>query len=189
MSKLGTIFAFSLGAAAGAVVTWKVLKKKYERYAQEEIDSVKETYKKKYEYKDEDKVIYEPTPEVEDAINAGEMVTAYGYSTFSEYTTTEIKETKDEKKEGPYVISPEEFDEIGYETSNLTYYADGVLADDVNDVIENVEALVGEDSLEAFGEYEDDTVFVRNDSLKTDFEICRDKRNYSDVVGPPADEK
>ena len=188
MSKLGIIFAFSLGAAAGTAVSWKVLKAKYERYAQEEIDQVKEVYKKKYESENTNEG--EPDPAVETyetSVDAAKMVTAYGYSTFSENTETPV--VKEEKKEGPYVISPEEFDEIGYEVSSLTYYADGVLADDVDDVIENVDALVGEDSLKAFGEYEDDSVFVRNDALKTDFEILLDKRKYSEVVGPSVTEK
>jgi len=34
-----------------------------------------------------------------------------------------------------------------------------------------------------FGEFEAGTVFVRNDRLKMDFEICLDLRNYSDVTG------
>ena len=186
MNKLGVIFAFSLGAATSAFVTWKVLKKKYERYAQEEIDSVKEVYKQKYESKDTNEEETEPEP-VEENIQLAEKVKEYGYSTFSENTVK--PEVKEETKEGPYVIAPEEFDEIGYETSSLTYYADGVLADDVDDIIENVDALVGEGSLKTFGEYEDDSVFVRNDSLKTDFEILLDKRKYTDVVGPSADEK
>ena len=84
----------------------------------------------------------------------------------------------------PYVISPEEFDtKDGYKTVSLSYYADGVLADDYDEVVEDVEKMVGKESLNHFGEYEDDSVFVRNDRMRTDFEILRDLRNYSDVVG------
>jgi hypothetical protein len=42
---------------------------------------------------------------------------------------------------------------------------------------------VGEESLEHFGEYEEDTVFVRNDHLMTGYEIQRDYRTYAEVVG------
>ena len=35
---------FTIGAAIGSLVTWKVIKTKYERVSQEEIDSVKEEY-------------------------------------------------------------------------------------------------------------------------------------------------
>ena len=84
--------------------------------------------------------------------------------------------------DGPYVISPDEFgNEFDYEEVSLTYYADGVLTDDQDNIIEDVEGLVGLDSLNHFGEYEDDSVFVRNDALQTDYEILADLRNYSDV--------
>lgn len=48
-------------------------------------------------------------------------------------------------------------------------------------IIKNVEEWVGKGSLDTFGEYEDDSVFVRNEELKMDIEILRDVRNYSDV--------
>jgi hypothetical protein len=45
-----------------------------------------------------------------------------------------------------------------------------------------VDDVVGFESLNRFGEYEDDSVFVRNDRLKCDYEILLDRRKYSDVV-------
>lgn len=84
----------------------------------------------------------------------------------------------------PYVISPDDFGELdGYETATLTYYADGVLEDDYYLVIDEseVDAMVGVDSFNHFGEHEQDTVFVRNEQQKTDFEIQRDLRKYSEV--------
>jgi hypothetical protein len=83
----------------------------------------------------------------------------------------------------PEVITPAEFGEFGYPTSSLTYYADGVLEDEYFDVIpyEDIDNMIGLESLTHFGEFEDDSVFVRNDRLETDFEILRDPRNYSDV--------
>ena len=73
-------------------------------------------------------------------------------------------------------------DDEEYEQISLTYYADGVLADENDEVIEDVEDAVGIDSLNHFGEYEDDSVFVRNDARKCDYEILLDQRTYSEVV-------
>lgn len=42
--------------------------------------------------------------------------------------------------------------------------------------------LLGIDSLNHFGEYEDDSVFVRNDARKCDYEILLDQRTYSEVA-------
>ena len=80
-----------------------------------------------------------------------------------------------------YIISPEEFGSIdGYYTVSLYYFEDGVITDDAfepidDDVIENISVS------EHFGEFEDDTVFVRNDVLKSDYEILRDGRYFSEV--------
>ena len=57
-----------------------------------------------------------------------------------------------------------------------------ILTDDDNNPIEDVEGLVGLHYDTHFGEYEDDSVFIRNDELKTDFEILADSRRYSDVI-------
>lgn len=83
--------------------------------------------------------------------------------------------------ERPYVISPDEFGEKdGYENVTLTYYADGVLTDYFDNVISNVDEVVGFDSLDHFGEYEDDVVFVRNEKMETDYEILRDLRDFNE---------
>ena len=93
------------------------------------------------------------------------------------------EEEKPVSEAGPYVIPPEQFgDDEEYEQISLTYYADGVLADENDEVIEDVEDAVGIDSLNHFGEYEDDSVFVRNDARKCDYEILLDQRTYSEVV-------
>ena len=91
--------------------------------------------------------------------------------------------------DGPFVISPDEFGEDpNYQTVSLTLYEDGVLTDDYDDIVVDVDDLVGEDSLTHFGEYEDDSVFVRNESMQTDFEILRDLRAYSECHPDQGDE-
>ena len=88
------------------------------------------------------------------------------------------------KDNRPYVIDPDDFGEEGYHTVSLDYYADGVLAYmDSGAVIkpEEVDEIVGRDSLTRFGEYERDTVYVRNDKRKTDYEILANVDKYSDI--------
>ena len=69
-----------------------------------------------------------------------------------------------------------------YETFSLSYYSDGVVADDNDDLVDDVDEVIGLESLKHFGEYEDDSVFVRNDRLKCDYEILLDQRRYSDLI-------
>lgn len=195
-SKLIGAFLFVAGAAVGSAVTWKVLKTKYERIAQEEIDSVKEAFGKlgtsPYEDEDSEKCDAEqedeeegPPEEIDGEDPQDHMQRLYEY----EAKLQRLKYSSVEhRQEGggepvilaPYVISPDMFGEDDYETSMLTYYADGVLEDDYWNVIENVEDVVGSDFMNHFDEYTDDTVFIRNEELHTDYEITRDKRTYAE---------
>lgn len=173
------IFAFSLGLAVGSVIAWKMLKTKYEKIAQEEIDSVKEVFsRRKSEPKEEHDIV---TEEQKDISAAKPGMKKYSSMLHSLSYVDDGKEVADVKK--PYVISPDESGELDeYDVVSLNYYADDVLTDDWDNPIEDIEDTVGEDSLHHFGEYEDDCVCVRNEKYKVDYEICRDLRCYSDVI-------
>lgn len=191
MSSKGMAFlAFVVGAGMGSVCTWKLLKRKYELIAQEEIDSVKAAYATREigkgfveGFRDGLKVAEDRTQKDEDDVdfkNYASIIQKEGYTDYSR----SVEEKKGEAfVEKPYVISPEEFGEFEeYEKISLTYYADEVLADENDEEVDDVDEIVGEESLNHFGEYEDDSVFVRNDRLKCDYEILLDQRNYSDVA-------
>lgn len=177
--------ALVAGGAIGSVATWYFVKKKYETIAQEEIDSVKERF---LDNKSEEPSIY-ISPEEEAAETKEEIAELNAqYEQIlvdSEYTGySAISAAKeDDISTIPYVIPPEEFGEKeDYDCISLTYYDDGVLTDSYDELIEDVENVVGYDSLKHFGEYEDDSVHVRNDRLKNDYEILADPRKYSDVI-------
>lgn len=192
MSRRLYLGTFVAGVAIGSVATLFVVKKKYERIAQEEIDSVKEVFsKREFDSKvkemtnvgeeikkgldDGIRQVAEQAKEKPDLVQYAAMVQKY------EGTVSGEKETP-MKEKFPYVIPPEEFGEFeDYERISLTYYADGVLADDNNEVVDDVEDIVG-DALDHFGEYEDDSVFVRCDERKCDYEILMDQRTFSEVA-------
>ena len=179
MGKATNILAFVLGAAAGSVVTWKLIESKYKQIAKEEIASIKERYSKKE--KNDQEETEKPDEEIYESIISN-----------SKYSSETKKEGASAKKSKVYVISPDEYDEVGYKTENLTWYADDVLAYDSDEIVTNIDFVVGRESLNHFGEYEDDSVFVRNDTLKTDYQILLDMRCYDDVVssrGINVDEK
>lgn len=203
--KIACGIAFVVGAAAGSLVTWRLLKTKYEQIAQEEIDSVKLMYAKRLAEGDEigcdeqDPEIETAEAETEEETDLKKYEKEISNQSYSNHSIVEAKneqmsmtleDDEPDKEESedvdtPYIISPEEFGEDpGYDSVTLIYYADGVVTDDDNNVIEDEEAdeLFGLESLEHFGEYEDDSVHVRNDVLKTEYEILRDERDYEDVA-------
>lgn len=187
MKKWLNALMFVLGAAAGSLVTWKILEKKYQKIAQEEIDSVKEVYmkrnaaltnevKKAHQYfetnNDPEQAAVKKTPVQEEYVR---IVKEQGYS-HEDQSTEDICDA--------HVISPDEFGELDeYDTESLTYFnKDKVLWwDNRSKVVKNPAELLGPKALDSFGEYEDDSVFVRNDELKIDFEVLLDMRSYYEV--------
>lgn len=172
------ILIFAIGAAVGSLATLKYAEEKYKRIADEEIESVKEVYGRvRINEEDENKETEEFSEE--DKQSHRDFVKNLGYTNYSNNTEKEEEPVMEDR---PYIISPEEFGELdGYETNSLNYYTDGVLADDDDNIIEDVDELVGGDFADHFGEYEDDSVFVRNDRLKSDYEILMDYRSFSEA--------
>lgn len=211
-NKLTGLISFIFGAAIGSLVSWQVLKNKYDQLIQEEVDSVKEVFSKR-----DLKIVKESEPMTDDSKSVREKaekakekpnVMEYAkklkeekyttnYSAVSASVTEEDEDVVDQfdnsdefsefdnidDEEEPSVITPDEFGMCaGYGHDSLTLYADRVLADDSDEVIEDVKNVVGSDFFDRFGEYEDDVVYVRNDKLRCDYEIFMDNRKYSDVV-------
>ena len=185
--KLSNVLLFAAGAAVGSLVTWRYFKSKYE-VVEDEIEEKTEEPEGKSEKEDpevlESKMSYKKPP-LKDYVK---MVEDYGYKpkTHMEEVEEEIAngEWDDKDVYEPYIIRPEEYGELhAYETLSLNYYADGVLTDELDNPIEDVESLVPADFADHFGEYEDDVVHVRNDNLECDYEILRDLRKFTDVVG------
>ena len=190
MNKAAGFVMFVLGAAVGSVVTWQYTKKKYEQIAQEEIDSVKEIFSRRESAADVEIVTPEPQTakvgkpeEKPDITEYAARLEREGYTNYSNVSAGEKKEEQEAIEMKPYVISPDEFGEFeDYERISLSYYADQILADEDDEKVEDVDNVVGLESLTHFGEFEDDSVFVRNDRLKCDYEILLDQRTYSDVI-------
>lgn len=181
---------FILGAAVGSIVTWRYVEKKYEQIAQDEIDSVKEVFsKREMDFTEETEVVdarikADNAKEKPSVVEYAARLREQGYTNYSDIGTEDEEEVKKESMtvDKPYVIAPEEFGEFDdYEKISLTYYADQILADDNDELVDDVEDVVGFDSLNSFGEYEDDSLFVRNERLKCDYEILLDQRKFSNV--------
>ena len=207
-SKLFNVLVFAVGAAVGSAVTWKIVKSRYERIVQEEIESIKDAFA--------DLPVHEPAAtddtktntrqngvtkqidwseledrdrsEVAKAFTAAERIE---YARITDKYTSEKGGANDMATDGardPYVIAPYDFGELdGYDQVELTYYeGDDILEDEEYNVINNRNELIGADSLFTFGEYEEDAVFVRNERLKTDFQILKDYGTYSEArnIGP-----
>lgn len=181
---MNKVIIFVLGATAGSLVTWKLLEKKYKQIADEEIEAVRDYYKKKDDLQQAllldnktEEVRLEERPAKEDKISYNKQITDLGYT--SDDATIIVDQGEDYIL--PYVIAPEEFDTLdGFDTKSWTYYADGVLTDENDDIVMEPERIIG-DGLEHFGEYEDDSVYVRNDNTECDYEILKHDKTFDEI--------
>lgn len=184
-SLLSNIVIFATGAALGSVVTWKLIENKYKKIADEEIESVKEVYSRKYGTPEDHKdyvVIPSKYDNQNDISEYAAMINDLGYTNKSDGEGG--AEDMDDDCDMPYLIEPEEFGEKdGYDTESWTYYADGVVTDEYGEVQTTSEIAnhIGKDFYKHYGEYEDDSVHIRNDVYECDYEVLKDLRNYYDV--------
>lgn len=177
----------------GSVGTWFIVKKKYEELAESEIASVKEAYGRRTA------IVLDETPTVTarkilaDESNdkdQPDLMTFYkdkikdeGYSNYSKRPSDKSEKKGDEEMKKPRIISYEEFESSDFEEIALTYYADNVLTDDDDEVIDNTNEIIGDiDILHEFADK--NCVYVENDKLETIYEICRDNRKYSEIPRP-----
>ena len=72
-----------------------------------------------------------------------------------------------------------------YTPMTLCYWTDGEVTNDDKKIVANVDELIGDvdEVTSYFGEYENDpdTVYVRNDIQRIDYEILKEYRAFSDL--------
>lgn len=183
---MNKVLIFVLGAAAGSLVTWKIVEEKYKKIANDEIESVIEHFNNKNN-EAEEKVIIEMPKEIEkESIvelvekENEKLIKDLGYADEDNDEDCIVETPPVREYIPPYVISPEEFGEYGNEMKSLTYYEDGVLTDEDDEIISDPESIIG-DALQHFGEYEDDAVHVRDESIECDYEILKSEKTFSEV--------
>ena len=175
------LFIFAAGVVAGAVAGAYLVKDKVMADAKQEIEEVREYYKSKKETKKEEKPVEEKQEtKVEEKEEYQEITRNYtNYNKIEEAPKQAVNDM-------PYMINPEDFgEEEGYDTLTLTYFADKVLVDDVDDVIDDPDPVVGLENLKVFEEFNASAIYVRNDIWKTDFEILKDDWEWKDIEAGP----
>lgn len=200
MSKAKGLLIFVAGAIAGTVAGIGMSKRHFEAIAAQEINEVRDYYRKankeladqlvdktsdiKEEQAEEPEKIEEPAEKsIEETKKEYDNIIKHG----NYVTTEEIDDEEDYSDDEPYIIDPSEFGNNGhYATQTCTYFADGVLVDDVDEVIEEPETLVGNFHVDIFRDFDATSVYVRNDWMKMDFEILRDDWFWSDLGDVPS---
>lgn len=174
--KVIPAICFVAGGIIGSLVTWLSVKAYYRNIADEEIEAVRSVYIKPKNPEPEP----EETPKKDESIRESalysNMIKREGYV---DYSANDSK-TEESKEIRPYVISEDDYgrNDDDYEMIALTYYSNGVLCDDVNEPVDDVDECVGEDSLKLLGDDGLSVIYVRNDKRECIYEIAYDLNEF-----------
>lgn len=196
---MNKVIPFVIGAAAGSVVTWLVVREHYKRIADEEIESVVQRFRNRI---GSDRVmtaglsqVLQPVEDTENITTTATYEKSSSYTIGSEEYHDLLVENGYSDEPGdenyavfvggedvvpPFVIPPEDYGDEGYETKSFKYYADSVLTDEEGEIVSDPESVIGT-ALSKFGVYEEDSVYVRDIEAEVDYEILKDERLYADV--------
>lgn len=191
--KLSSVIIFCGGVFIGGFLTWDFFKTKYEKIADEEIASVKETFEHREPRLDKNYKVEEALKGNDEYINVSpgvaeriiKIIDSNGYRNYSNTAIETDKKggTADMELKQPYVITPEQYeDNVDYTKVSLTWYNDEVLEDDWGNVLDP-DDVIGSEALKTFGQYEKDSVFVRDDDEQIDYEILLDTSSYKETYG------
>ena len=165
----GSVIAFFVGTAVGGLVTYFATKNRIRAKADEEIEEVRDIYEKMtLEHKKKEESVSKESAKVKPSLE----------DIYGKYVASaNSKESKEPKKEKPRIISMASYaEDEAYDKETLIFYEeDGVLTDQYDHVLD-VDMTIGRESLNHFGEEEEDILYVRNDKLMTDYDVVLEHR-------------
>jgi len=176
------------------------LKREYEELVQEEVESLRETAARRKGLRDDSSASKEANEKgetINDSLKNGVKVspnTKNHYKKMAEQYAGEddIEHIRDRHNVNirpisgePYAISLEEFSEEmdHFEKSTIYYYdEDDTLADEQEEMIQDVLAIIGPAVLDHLQQELSDVVYVRNEKMQIDYEIIVLDKSYAETV-------
>lgn len=194
MRPVESTVIFMLGVGTGVMVTWMTLKDKYEKLAKDEIQAVRDYYKKNDDAEQKNGLkgklepsrgILDPKEEVKNSElyeKAEKAMKNYSYNSIA-------------KEEAPVEIADDfeiygfdeyqNVDDLRYEHVAMTFYrGDDTLGEDGIDDPVDIWVAIGKEALDRLKNTKEEIVCVRNNKLGIDYEIAISDQSYSrDILG------
>ena len=172
------ILFFGAGFAAGVYFMHVRMQRVYDEKYQKEAQDLREHWAKREAHLDD---------EIEEKSKQKGFELAMG-----PYRTESDPEDIRKPEQAIELIEPDAFgEEDDYETTCMTYYADGKLVYDGEEEPvdeEDIPKVVGTEALKHFGEYMPNAIHVRNHNYHKDYEILQVTQNFCDLY-PDEDEE
>lgn len=196
-NKLKIVLAFIGGLTSGSLATFYITREVFRQQAEEEIKAVRDIYMKREaedqkKLREDEGIVEETEEELAEYYLERLKELGVGVMTEEEYESRDIVNPVDEEEEGPteYSELPEEIDKgefyngwEDYESVTLTLYSkDGVVLDEVEDIVDDIRSYVGDYDLStaAVGE----TLYFVNHAMMLKIELEVVNQSYKrDVLG------
>ena len=184
---IGAGIGLILGGGTSFLICNTVMRNRYEQQLLEDVESAKIEYRRlvKELKKKQEKEIAEAEKSIKSKANLNKPALDIQRTQYMSIAKEYGEVTKHEPEIRIEVIAPEDFglmDEDGFTSEELMYFADGILVNEDDEIIEDADSLVGTEFADHFGEYEDDSVYIRNYANKTDFCILKSLKTYKEAV-------
>ena len=183
------VLIFIGGVFTGFCVAYKVLEKKFEQKINESVAEVVRSYNKQFDSIVGKKVDVKKESEenIETVEDPEEKKNRDMYEDLSIIYRNSQERVPYNK---PHEIVSDDIDiihadEVGeiydYTTINLTLYGDGIVADDMDEIIDDWRCIGGKEMLKNMGIYENDALYLRNNSRKSYYTIVNTSVKFSDL--------
>ena len=188
------ISGFAIGCLSTYLIVNKKMSDKYEQIANEEIQSVMDSFSDEENLKRKKEI--EKRKHEEDFLydkNIDKLTTNYSKNNFEKYydfegrdeeEMAEMEHPQDDLKDQIYLIDLDTFthEDNSFEKMTLEYYpeSDILRCCEDNEILE-IDETIGLENLNNFGgSFEDfrDTMFIRNERLGIDYEVVRCEGQY-----------
>lgn len=186
---------FVVGLAAGGAGGYFYAKEKYFSTIEEDREEMRKAYEEGHEKAEKEKEAHieeqkEEAKKAAEKPNIGDLAKDYkGY--FAKENEESVKEEPKPEKEvhsdpevekSVRIIPPNQFGEIeDYEQYTLKYTSNDYILDEDGDPIDDTLSMLGyaeNEIYDHFGEYEEDSVFIRNDYNESYYEILMTEEEY-----------
>ena len=201
LMKIKEPLIFLGGAGIGSVITWLVVKEKYRSQAQEEIESVKETFTRINKEAIEKAAAAKNKPDISVYAEAMGRIRQDAEKERTgtmdmEYPDTEVEddELEDDEPGRMYEITPSEFASYTNDRTKVTLFrfSDDVFTDEMYEKVDPRDWLTGYlvllddntplDPIDYVRKMSKDEICVRNFDLNLDIDICTQDMTYTDYM-------
>jgi len=194
------ILCILLGGAVGSTATYFIVKDKYERKLQAErekmVEEVNDIQTKILDIKE----TLDKPEEGEEEQQEDDDKKVAAHLNFYKSTIDDVNENTDdldkflkntnnihimsseeqERKDNIFIITPEEFDNVGYEVRYWYLYSDGIVADETDSIVDETEVRYSLANCLNTDWDDDYVIHIRNNNEEVDYEIKKIDEFYSD---------